>query len=627
MNNIKNIFRNGILMAAGLAALCACSDTWDDHYDANGNLSYDGTTMDAIQEKASDFAEVLVAAGMEKELNSESAYTLWVPANGTFDKDAILDKIKNGGKKDVVKRFINSHMARYNVSLGTEAQTVKLLNSKLVEMGTLNAPTFGSTTISSSNLACKNGVIHVIDGENEYVPNLYEAISDREASATTDINFYKFLEECDSFILDEERSLSYGVDEDGLPIYVDSVTERWNRALVGSEIFEEDSNFVVIAPSPEAFAKRYEIARSLLKFNPSEDKKKAGRVDSLTHTMAGRFAMKDLIYNMNSGKNAHVQDSLVSTDYVGYSYWEQSRYYRPLAADGILSPANRADSVKCSNGIIYFVNDYPFSETEQFFYQLRITPSNSYVNRKTTPDGKTRPYATENAKQSFGSRTVAYRPQEIHLQLKDTTLAKVETFLVDSVIDTVMPAPSIRQVSWLACEPTTGTASVKYSFELPNTLSGKYNIKIVTIPIWAKNGYQIGVPNNTLYKFSAELYQKQNGEEAVVTEVGEYESSGETIKKEDGDKNFVTKNFIVDENGVGTVLYNDTVDLGDHVFKSCYYGMDEPGVILRIIPGGKTAEVKGDATTPAVYTKELLLSKIILTPIVEESAESNNKRR
>lgn len=626
MNNIKNIFRNGILMAAGLAALCACSDTWDDHYNPNGALSYDGTTMQAIKEKASDFAEVLVAAGMEKELNSESAYTLWVPANGSFDKSAILDQIENGNKKEVVKRFISSHMARYNVSLGTEAQTVKLMNSKIVEMGTFNAPTFGKTTISESNVACRNGVIHLIDGENEYVPNLYEAIADRDASSTASMSFYKFLEECDSFILDEERSLSYGVDEDGLPIYVDSITERWNRAIVGAEIFEEDSNFIVIAPSAEAFQKRYEIAKSLLKFNPSEDQKKAGRVDSLTRTLAGRFAIKDLIYTMNDGKNKHLQDSIVSTDYTGYNDWELSRYYRPFAANGILSPANRADSLKCSNGIIYYMNDYPMSVTEQFFNLKRITPTNAYVNRKTSPNGSAQPYATEGSKQTFYTYRQVYYPYKIHTVLEDTVISKTTYQKVNpDSIDTIPGVvPSTMQITWLDCEPTSNTSAAKYAFELPNTLSGKYNIKIVTVPFWAKNGFVAGVPNNTLYKFTAELFQKQNGEEAIVGKIGEYGSS-EPIVAVDGHadgKNIISKNF--DENGM--LLYSDTIDLGDHVFNSCYYGMDEPGVILRLTPGGKTAELKADKS-PAVYTKELLLSKIILTPVYEENAEANKKRR
>lgn len=620
MNNIKNIFRNGILMTAGLAALCACSDTWDDHYNPNGGLMYDGTTMQAIQEKASDFAEVLSAAGYATELNSESSYTIWAPQNGSFDKAALLAQLKSGDKDEVVKKFINSHVTRYNVSLGVDAQSVKLLNAKIVEMGTISNPTFGAANIVESNLACRNGVLHVIDDDNPYSPNLYEMIEDLQKSSDLDVTFYKFLDECDSFILDENRSLSYGVNEDGLPIYVDSVTERWNRVLGGAEIYEEDSSFTVIIPSAEAFQKRYNEAFKLLKFNPVEDKKKPGRVDSLRHVLSGRFAMKDLIFNNKAGKNASPEDSIVSTDYTGYSNWELSRFYKPFAADGILSRANWTDTVACSNGTAYIMNDYPFSVTEQFFNIRRITPTETYVNRETDAAGKTQPWATAGSTERFYLYGNSLQPLDIIATMDEEDKNGVTV----AQLDTLPGNPALKQVQFIYCQPSASTATAKYSIELPNTLAGTYDIKMVTVPIWAKNGYMIGTPNNTRYKFTAFIFERNNGEEAVAQEVGKYGNSGVQLVADEAHadgKNILSRNFDDEMH----VLYSDTISLGEYTFKSCYYGMDEPGVILQLQPGGKTAELRNN-----VFTKDMLISKIILTPVYkeDETAEATeNKRR
>ena len=79
MNNINKTFRAGLTLAAGLVAMYSCTDTWDEHYGdfaANEN-SYPGTLMQALEDKAPDFAKVVKAYGYDRELASDNFYSVW----------------------------------------------------------------------------------------------------------------------------------------------------------------------------------------------------------------------------------------------------------------------------------------------------------------------------------------------------------------------------------------------------------------------------------------------------------------------------------------------------------------------------------------------------------------------
>ena len=67
----------------------SCSDTWDDHYNAGlSALKFNGTTMQALEETAPDFAKVVKAYGFSRELSSDNTYTVWAPADGSFNLSA-----------------------------------------------------------------------------------------------------------------------------------------------------------------------------------------------------------------------------------------------------------------------------------------------------------------------------------------------------------------------------------------------------------------------------------------------------------------------------------------------------------------------------------------------------------
>lgn len=614
-NNIKNTFRNGLLAVAGLAAMYSCTDTWDEHYEGASGVKYEGTTMQAIQEKAPNFAKVLKAAGYDRELNSENVYTVWAPQIDDATANAYIEQIKNGNKDYVVKKFIKSHIARYNVSLNNEAQNITLINTKRIAMGTASEPTFGNASITSANLSCNNGVLHLINQENPYSNSIYELIEEKQKDSELKNTLYKFLAACDSDRLDEEKSVYRGVNENGERVYVDSVVERWNRALsaVNALVYEEDSDYTAIIPTPEAYQKRYNIAASLLKFNPEVDKAKEGTADSLQNYYANQFAMRDLYFNNN--QNLHQQDSICSTTYSKWD-WEEDVFYKPFSPTGILGEGKYLAKYECSNGVAYEVAEYPMSVTESFFSRIKFTPSDYYVDRSVNDANKPEAYASGSVADRFTSVVRSFYPD-----LKSPAVDSLGDIIPDKY-DIVQKALDPIEMPYTICMPSSSSASPKYSFKIPSTLSGTYEIQLVTVPHWFAN-LSSSEFTNTGYRFYAFIWEKQNGTESGNATVGAYPSSGTRLLAADShaDGNYIiTKNLRED----GTVLYSDTISLGEYTFKNSYYAQNEEGVILQLAPQVTSTQMKNN-----VYTKEMAIAAIILKPKFDENGEAveESKRR
>ena len=606
-NNIKNTLRWGLLAVAGASVMLSCTDTWDDHYDATSSNGYAGTTLKAIEEKASDFADIIKAVGYQRELASENVYTIWVPTDGTYDKDALLE-LAATDKQQVIDRFIKNHMTRYAVSQNTKDQVITLLNKKLVTMTNAEKNQFGDLTIDEPNLVCTNGVLHFIHGQNEYVPNINELIRDQYLASTQEgkkeCSLYSFIEEKDSDMLDESRSVSRGVDENGSTIWVDSVTTHTNIVLdaMSAEIYEEDSDFIAIIPSVAAWQKRYKLAASLLKFNPVEDRLRAGVVDSLKHLYAGYFTMRDLFFNRNA--NLHMEDSLMSTYYVSGrgSDWPNGVYYTKEPARGLPLDKNvnnilgkMSDPIVCSNGIGYLVDEFPMTPVEQFFYKRTIRAWARYIDQTSTSPEFTK-----------GVGTLSEKSATFDMPVYDEEGNQVDT--------------KTRSYHFTDVAPKNTSTQVEVGFKLYSTLSGTYDLYLVTCPIWAKDGYtETDADGNTSlvdwskdnrgYKFSARIYER-NEEGEFSTKKDYYTDL--TVPGTEKDKNFIIEPY--DEENPEAYRfknYVDTLYLGKYTFKNAYYGRSNEGVVIKFTTTAKSGEAKN------TYAREMLISDFILKPDLE----------
>jgi hypothetical protein len=628
MNNIKNTFRAGFAIAAGLVVMYSCTDTWDDHYNAGqSTLKFNGTTMQALEETAPDFAKVVKAYGFSRELSSDNTYTVWAPADGSFD---LSDYVGANGERvadsaEVVNDFIKNHVALYSLSLSPKDQSFSLLNRKRGSM--TSDGMFGHSKIDEqkNNISCQNGILHLIDQPSPYANNLFEMIAkqykaDTEAGKDT-LSLYAYLydEKVNKDTLIEGKSVSRGVDADGNKIWVSKYLEQNNTVLKNHDarLYEEDSLFIAILPSAKAWGERYKKAESLLKFNPSEDNRAPGTCDSLTRHYANTFAMTDLYYNQNA--NEHWEDSLKSTDYYnawhGVNDWTQHVYYskepKDMPEDKEINDilAKCGDPVECSNGIAYLVDEYPFTAVEQFFKKIKVTASDASVNKLGSGDNWT---YTKGVNKTFSMRAGTF-----------TSTVNIPVYDDEGEIISY-ERESLRQpFSYVDFTPTSGNITV--GFNVPNTLSGTYDIYIVTCPIWFKDDYA-NIPieewDARPYRFTATIIERDD----EGKNIGQFPSKGKTLENpepiDEKQKTIFLSQGGVTYNDKGQTVINDTTYLGQYQFKNAYYGRADYGVIIQIASSILSSQRKD-------FSNEMLISSIILKPHDEDApvAEETKTRK
>jgi hypothetical protein len=621
MNNIKNTFRAGFVLAAGLVAMYSCSDTWDDHYNAGlSALKFNGTTMQALEETAPDFAKVVKAYGFSRELSSDNTYTVWAPADGSFDLSDYVDA--NGERvadsAEVVNEFIKNHVALYSLSLSPQDQSFSLLNKKRGHM--TSDGKFGHVNIDEeqNNISCQNGILHVIDEPSPYTCNLFEMIAkqykeDPEAGKDT-LSLYAYLydEKVNKDTLIENKSVSRGVDADGNKIWVSQYLEKNNTVLKNydARLYEEDSLFIAILPSAKAWGERYKKAASLLQFNPSEDNRAAGTCDSLTRHYANSFAMTDLFYNKNA--NEHWEDSLKSTNYYnswhGVVDWTQHVYYskepKYMPEDKEINDilAKCGEPVECSNGTAYLVDEYPFSAVEQFFKKIKVTASDGAVNKLGSGDNWT---YTKGVQKSFGARSGIF-------------VSSIPTY--DEEGEQTGVDQKRQNYRFVDFVPTSGNITV--GFNVPNTLSGLYDIYIVTCPMWLAsdfNNIDMAEWDVRPYRFTATIIEREN----EGKNIGQFPTKGKTLENPDpiDEKQktvFLSQGMIYDD--AGHIIVNDTTYLGQYQFKNAYYGRADYGVIIQIASSILSSQRKD-------FSNEMLISSIILKPHDEDTVAEEAKTR
>lgn len=577
MNRIfKNTVRAGVIALITSVSLGSCSDTWDDHYESLSGLTYDGSLLGYLQDNPdlSDFVEVVKASGFDKDLASNQVLTVIAPKNGSFDKQYYLNLIQNGRKKEVIDEFIKNHICRYNISMGAEEQTVTMMNKKNVKLGTISEGTIEEENVDKMNVSCSNGVVHVIDGYLPYQYNIYEflakdwrdnytpaeplpALDENGEAVEVELppyeTLYGYLSEMYVDSLDEPRSVSRGVDENGDQIWVDSVVISNNKILrrLDAYLYREDSTYITLLPDFDAYNRRFQGIKGLFNFNVSYNSDQAVR-DSVQRYWAHYYSLCDLSYNMGQHQNIHTQDSLFSTAFSRWS-WPYNVYYNPYEAEGIMSSVY--ETIDCSNGQVCRVHEYPFDVYTNVF-------------KKITLEGESRYYIYEDGENQFTNKT----------STSYNTVANAADTISGSGYLHVVPAQSSRQT--------------ELTFQLPNTLSGQYDIYIKFLP------YQVYAPEDTEHtnlpiRFRCSLYERNanNGAfPAYNRATVDFYSNPE--KKE--------RNFQTDPNCI------DSLYIGTYKFNYCYLNTT-PGVLFKIQSNVTSGVAKQ-------FTKEMLIDKIVLIP-------------
>jgi len=516
MNMHLSVIKKCLLAISTIALCYSCTDdSWDKHYVANPSQTSGKTLLEQLadQPTLSDFKELLdsvkVMNGHKKtgvsysDLLRQQYFTVFAPVNGTFNKDSLLSLCSTvTGNELVAKQFVMSHLSRTPYSLSEYTDKMALMmNGKYLPFN--NYSLAGVNIIAEkSNIVAKNGLIHLVGSKVPYLYNIYEGISYLPELS----GMGQFLRAFQKDSLDELASVVEGINEDGITVYVDSVMIEKNQLLRSFGLINsEDSSFRMIAPSNSGWERAYEKIKKYYNFAYIP------RADSLQKYWTNFSLMKDLFFNWNVQKSP--QDSLISTQY----YFREPDYhvfYKPFAENGILANATER---KLSNGVIYHVEEWPFNIEDVFFTPITVEAENekyiNYIDRE---------------------KFRYYRRQKF--------------------------ADSISNNNYLYLFPIKNSEKPDITFNIPNTLSGKYDVCVVMLP---KTVYD---PNTTDFKpnkFSARLnYFLPNGSSASVT-----------CRGKEG------QNLSSFENNAYKV---DTIVLTTMTFPTCNYGQDKITVNVRL---------------------------------------------
>ncbi len=550
--NIKISIRTGVVAMASVLACYSCSDTWDDHYDSNiGGMKVDSTIYQLLKADPdySDFVRVIDTTGYDALLDETQIITVFAPKNG-FNVDSLMNEIKEGNKDLVITRFVKNHIARYNYSSNSHEQTLSLLNKKNTVLNQ-RVVSADSIKVAAAEILCNNGILHKLEGVLPFHPNIYEEmeVTDGMDSIYKNLSFY------DNDSLDVGRSVYRGVDEDGNRIYVDSVIINSNKLMTRLDAYvqREDSNYMAIIPSNEAYMERYNTVKGYFNYNIHENDR-----DSLQSFYANYYTLNTLLYNRNT--NLYDNDSLVTTTYSKYDP-DYYVFYNPYEEGGILAPGSYKSKVECSNGIVYTTDKFPTSIYDAFFHDIEVEAEfTGNVNNDESTSGNA-------------------------LYTKNCTYSVVSA--QDSVV-------KVSERAYLDVKPSSSSAQPYIAYNIPNTLAGTYDMYLVTVPL--KYGVDVAEADSLKpYQFRVNMFYRTNR----ATETGSSwpTSKNETLKNPiDGGQNFISDPEKV-----------DTIYLGTKTFTECYRNASNVGVMLQIQAYVSSSQTKN-------YSRRMLLDRIIFRP-------------
>lgn len=374
--------KHGMSMAvAVLSALfvsTACTDDWDDHYDDNGTNVGKTSLLDYIKNdvELEDFYEVVNSLGCaDSLLNQSRVYTLWAPVDGSFDKEAWLEEVRNGNRDKVLTRFVESHMANYLNAAGdsmTEDNFILMLNDKMVVFAGNHGDgyTFDGKIVSDKNIRVGNGIIHKINGYADYAFNIWEHL---ETAANVD-SLKNFLYSFDIREFSPYQSIE-GPMVNGEQTYIDSVfinSNQWfftygDKYTSGiGQMEAEDSSYVIFAPSNRVWEEMVPKIETYYNFYRNEAIYSNETFDSLQHFYA-RKALCNYILFSNNDQNDINPDSMLST-------------YKPTPR--LFAKADLMDGAdagtELSNGTFYVKDKFNYSSHYIWHDTIKIEAENSY---------------------------------------------------------------------------------------------------------------------------------------------------------------------------------------------------------------------------------------------------------
>lgn len=418
---MKNIFSNIVTCGLGASLLLGVMACSDDHYDVKpGNLSGANTVWQNIvaspelssvanilrrtrvMKDENDINDTLTYAGM---LNSSQEFTVFAPKDGTFDPQPWLDLLDQAraAKTDsaqgpeaaarieyiVSNQFAQNHIARFNYEGTVAPQTIRMMNAKTCVYR--SGSSVNGVAIEGASVNSRNGMLHTLSGISPFYYNIYDFM----AADTQLDSAYNVLRSVEKRTFSEAGSVQGSMDENGQMVYVDSVYFTTNEILNDSraQIKEEDSLYVAILPSNEAWNEGKELVKKLYNYadsyayewsptngsfsNASNSLRYRFNTDSL-RTRSTQIAMLgSIFFNVTDFENVDRTDSAAIINYFLNADSVMSSNHVPYF--NLKEQLQGLKPQRVSNGYVYVLPHYTTNPAYSLQKKLEIVPINSFA--------------------------------------------------------------------------------------------------------------------------------------------------------------------------------------------------------------------------------------------------------
>ena len=387
--NIKHFLFAGLAGCGFAAALTACSDTWDEHYDGSIAGVYEGSLRESLKgnPELSNFASVVQACGYDKSLASSQVFTVFAPTNESFSKEEadarIAEYNQQKGKvsdedNTVIKEFVQNHIALYNYSVSPSSNdSIVLMNGKFA---VLTNNSIHNSQFKAVNQVYKNGVLYTLQSPIDYASNLFEYLRKDADLDSVRLFLYNSLHYRKEFL--PGASVEGGIDEQGRTIYLDSVWNQRNDLFseIG-RIGSEDSTYWMTVPTNAEWSRLVEEYTPYFNYDKNVGSLLTkGDRDSLVYTNIRLAIMKGTAFSRTVNERllsgqataANPLDSVFSENAVlnynrrantwgaNFNYYQ---YFGPNMPYGVF---NESEQVECSNGRLLKSNNWKIDKLDTF---------------------------------------------------------------------------------------------------------------------------------------------------------------------------------------------------------------------------------------------------------------------
>jgi len=316
----------------------SCTDDWNKHYNTEQTSKSNLNLYQYIQAQAelSTFTKMLKIAGYDTILTTSQTFTVWAPTNQSLGNVNLLDTAQ-------IIKIVENHVARFSYpTTSISSKKMLMLDNKLIVFANgADGFTFGGLKILQSDVATRNGIIHVLNGYLPYQQSIWEFLKSAEGidSVRNYINSYSITS------IDTAASFKNG-------FMIRKVYKTTNILLkYFGAINKEDSIYTVIWPNNTAWVEAYN--RILPYYNTlSADGGVAKQIANTKITI-----IQDLFFRGVKSQPI-TADSLFST--IGNGFADPKRLFAG------------AQVTELSNGLSYVTDKLKYNATESWCPKIKI---------------------------------------------------------------------------------------------------------------------------------------------------------------------------------------------------------------------------------------------------------------